>query len=197
LRDVFCKTSEVIAGPEMRYLYFVSFVVFLVATTLCFKTNEPNRAAINAAVGHDGLLTPERKIPYYDAAYLNDFIEKANIRRALGMSALELYKRPTLLWIDVGFAICCAAFAALFWLGVGTLLNHHPASKHLMAFLIAMSLIYGVVDVAEDLWLVKLFSQDHKETAVEGGIACALTQTKIATISLSIVGGLLFKILDT
>jgi hypothetical protein len=62
---------------------------------------------------------PERVWPFYDAAYLNDFISVAAAKRtSLGKSVLELYIRPTLFWIDVGFAIFCAAFAALFWMAV-------------------------------------------------------------------------------
>jgi hypothetical protein len=181
----------------MSRIYFMAAFVFLAATVLCFKANVPNRNAINEAMEKKGLLTPERMWPHYNADYLNNFIKTANQEQALGVRAMALYVRPTLFWIDVGFAICCAAFAALFWLGIANLLpNHLPVVKHLMAFLIAMSVVYGITDVAEDLWLVKLFSQNHKVTNVEGFAACALTETKIVTISLSVVGGLLFKVLD-
>ncbi|WP_426424139.1 hypothetical protein [Bradyrhizobium genosp. A] len=181
----------------MSRIYLIAACICLVATILCFKANEPNRNAINAAMVKKGLLTPERMWPYYDADYLNEFIKTANQEQALGVSAMALYIRPTLLWIDVGFAIFCASFAALFWLGIANVLpNHLPVVNHLMAFLIAMSVVYGITDVAEDLWLVKLFSQDHQVTKIEGFAACALTETKIVTISVSVVGGLLFKALD-
>jgi hypothetical protein len=46
-----------------------------------------------------------RTYPFYDAAYLNNFIAVARDRpvQILAKSALELYVRPTLLWIDIGF----------------------------------------------------------------------------------------------
>lgn len=55
-----------------------------------------------------------------------------------------------------------------------------------------MSVVYGVADVAEDFWLVRLFLRGAKTTKPEGALACLLTQTKLLAISLTLVGGLLF-----
>jgi hypothetical protein len=59
-----------------------------------------------------------------------------------------------------------------------------------------MSMIYGVADVSEDLWLARFFSRSREVTKMEGEIACSLTETKLETISLSLVGGLLILVLD-
>ena len=136
---------------------------------------------------------PERVKPYYDAAYLNKFISIADVQRtALGKSALELYIRPTLLWIDIAFAVLYAAFLAFFWLGVSTLLAGHPVLEPVSKFFLTMSVVYGIADVAEDFWLVRLFLRGAKTTKSEGALACLLTQTKLLSMSLTLVGGLLF-----
>ena len=128
---------------------------------------------------------------------LNTFIAKARSRQtADGKNSLELYTHPTLLWIDVGFAVFCGAFAALFWLTFLEVLPDYRFVKSTLLFLIAMSVMYGVIDVAEDLWLARLFSRDAQVSKFDGFVACALTETKIVTISLSVAGGALFKVLD-
>jgi len=180
--------------------YFAISGVCLVLAAVCFRTNQPNRAAIDLSLTHISngpLNVPERMWPYYNAAYLNKFVSAAAAQpTAFGKSVLEFYIRPTLLWIDIGFAVFCAGFAALFWLGLLCALPDYPLVRYLMTFFITMSLLYGVADVAEDLWLAKLFSRGGEVTRTEGQIACVLTETKLVTISLSVAGGLLFEILQ-
>jgi hypothetical protein len=57
----------------------------------------------------------------------------------------------------------------------------------------------GAIDTAlggeRILWLVRLFSKGAEVTKPEGAVACVLTQTKLLTISLSLIGGLLFLVL--
>jgi hypothetical protein len=62
-------------------------------------------------------------------------------------------------------------------------------------FFILMAILYGVSDVAEDLWLARLFLRRGNVAKYEGVIACALTDTKIVTISLSVIGVALFELL--
>jgi len=180
--------------------YFAISIVCLVLAAVCFKMNQPNRGAIDLSLAHasdDPLNVPERMMPYYDSAYLNKFILVADAQpTSFGKSALQLYIRPTLLWIDIGFAVFCAAFATFFWLGLLNVLPESLWVRRLMLFFITMSLLYGVADVAEDLWLVRLFTRGGEVSKSEGYIACALTETKLATISLSVAGGLLFEILQ-
>jgi hypothetical protein len=175
-------------------LCFVGSAICAIAAASCFKANQPNRGAIDVSLG-GAMNVPERVWPFYDAAYLNDFISVAAAKRtSLGKSVLELYIRPTLLWIDVGFAIFCAIFAALFWIAALAVAPDHPVVRRLLLFFIIMSVGYGISDVAEDLWLVRLFSKAGSVTAAEGFIASLFTQVKLVTISLSIVGGLLFTL---
>ena len=175
---------------------FVISAVSLIGAVRRFVANQVYRGAIDAALaGAQGgpIDVPERVKPYYDAAYLNKFISIAeNQRTTLGKSALELYIRPTLLWIDIGFAVFYAAFLAFFWLGVSTLLAGHHVLEPVSKFFLTMSVVYGVADVAEDFWLVRLFLRGAKTTKPEGALACLLTQTKLLASSLTLVGGLLF-----
>jgi hypothetical protein len=185
----------------MNHLTYLAISgVCLVLASVCFKMNEPNRAAIDLSLAHvaNGPWdVPERIWPHYDFVYLNKFITAAAVQpTSFARTALELYVRPTLLWIDIGFAVFCAGFAAFFWLGLQGVVPDYPLIRYLMTFFITMSLLYGVADVAEDLWLVRLFSKGGDVSRNEGRIAFALTDTKRVTIALSGVGGLLFLVLE-
>jgi hypothetical protein len=116
---------------------FVISAVCLVLAASCFRMSQPNRAAIDVSLAHvtaEKLTVPERMWPSYNAAYLNRFVSAAAAQPAsFGKNALELYIHPTLLWIDVGFAVFCAGFAALFWLELLKELPDYPLIKYLMA----------------------------------------------------------------
>lgn len=175
---------------------FVISAVCLIVAVRCFVTNEVHRGAIDAALAaaQGGLIdVPERVKPYYDAAYLNKFISIAGAQRTtFGKSALELYVRPTLLWIDIGFAVFYAAFLASFWFGVSTLLAGHHVLEPVSKLFLTMSVVYGIADVIEDFWLARLSLKGAKVTKPEGALACLLTETKLLAILLTLVGGLLF-----
>jgi hypothetical protein len=88
---------------------FAASVVSLVIAAGCFRANQRYRGVIDKALNGE-IDVPERVLPYYNASYLNRFIGIAEPRATdLGKNVLDLYVRPTLLWIDVGFAILCAA----------------------------------------------------------------------------------------
>jgi hypothetical protein len=53
-------------------------------------------------------------------------------------------------------------------------------------------LAYGLADVAEDLCLARLLGDPSRTGTIEATIACNLTRMKLATIGLSVAGGLLF-----
>jgi hypothetical protein len=198
LCDLFRPASIEVEQPPMTnaLVCFVISAVCLTGAVRCFVANQVYRGAIDAALAAaqgGSIDVPERVKPYYDAAYLNKFISIADVQRTtLGKSALELYIRPTLLWIDIGFAVFYAAFLAFFWFGVSTLLAGHPVLEPVSKFFLTMSVVYGIADVAEDFWLVRLFLRGAKITKPEGALACLLTQTKLLAISLTLVGGLLF-----
>jgi hypothetical protein len=180
----------------MTLLYFAASVIGLMAAAWCYRANAPYRGMIEKALG-PGLMVPERVSPVYGAEYLNNFIRVAGgTPTPLGKSVLDLYIQPVLLWIDIGFAIFCAGFSALFWLAMLQLSLGYAWLDEAFRFFLTMALLYGLADVAEDLWLVRLFSKKSPVNSLEGLIACVLTQAKLLTIILSVVGGLVFQVLS-
>ncbi len=180
----------------LALLYFVASALGLIGAVLCYRANARYRGMIEDCLG-PGMKVPERVFPFYDAAYLNSFIRTANgIPAPSGKSVLSLYIQPVLLWIDVGFAVFCAGFAAFFWLGLLELHFNYGWLESAVRFFLLMAVLYGFADVVEDLWLARLFSKRGPVNRQEGMIACVLTQTKLLTIVLSIVGGLFFLVLS-
>jgi hypothetical protein len=175
----------------MTALYIIASAVGLIAAALCYQANAPYRGMIENSLAP--MKLPERVYPFYGASYLNDFIRSANIQTASGKTVLEFYIRPVLLWIDVGFAIFFAGFAAFFWFGLLELSLGYVWLDKASRFFLTMSVVYGLADVAEDLWLVRLFSKKGPVNWIEGLTAGALTQTKLVTIILSGVGGPVFQ----
>jgi hypothetical protein len=92
--------------------------------------------------------------------------------------------------VDQSDAKIYAAFLVFFWLGALTLLAGYHVLDPVAKFCLTMAIVYGIADVAEDFWLVRLFSRGAKITKPEGALACLLTQTKLLAISLTLVGGL-------
>ena len=184
-----------------KFAYCGALVLSFAASLACFLSNRKYRGSVDAALaaaGHRPPLEVPERMKSYDLAYLNVF--KAAAARQptrLGKTVLQLYIRPTLLWIDVGFAISFSCFIALLWAGVPMLLPTLPYVAPVSQFCIAMALAYGVADVAEDLWLSKLLSQTSTLTNTEAEVACRLTQLKLLTISLSLAGGLIFMLLSS
>jgi hypothetical protein len=180
----------------MTALYFGASALGLIAAAFCYRANAPYRGMIENSLG-PSMKVPERVFPFYDAEYLNNFIRIADgALTPSGKSALSLYVQPVLLWIDIGFAVFCAGFAAFFWFGVLQLSWRHAWLEEVFRFFLTMALLYGLADVAEDLWLVRLFSKKRPVNWLEGVVACFLTQAKLLTIILSVVGGLVFQVLS-
>jgi hypothetical protein len=113
-----------------------------------------------------------------------------------GISALHLYVRPTLLWNDVVFAVALSSFTALMWLTVAVSIDGHPFVKTLTLFFAVMGVGYGFADVAEDICLARFLSQSAPLTDRQAMLACRLTQLKLVTIVLSVLGAATFFILS-
>jgi hypothetical protein len=159
----------------------------------------------------------------YDNFYLQKFAEAAEKATVSGGTALSLYIGPTLRW-DIVFAISLALFAALSEFALATLLLQHRHEFMGCAFLFfaCMGLVYGAADVAEDLKLAYILKDwrreeaavkthpkasphddsgdsKHEEVHIDGGEAAAanaLTRIKFATICLSALGVVVYKVLS-
>ena len=167
------------------------------------------------------LIIPER-LWTYDGAYLDRFATVVNgAAVAGGGTALALYIGPTLAW-DIVFAIGLSLSVALAEFGIAAVLYWHGYSVigGAVLFLAGMALVYGAADVGEDLKLVAIFrdwlraqyeagAKSAAELAVgtnaerklhvdagEAAAANALTRLKLVTISISILGAVIFKILS-
>lgn len=172
-------------------------VAFLVVAALFFRTNQKYRDEVDAALaaGEGTPLRVPERLPSYDAAYIDAFRAKATaVTTETGRSALDVYLRPVLLWLDVGFAVFLSLAAALFWGLLPDVATSVPNIDGISQFCLTMSLGYGIADVAEDLWLARLLGRTSATGPFEGIIACTLTRLKLATITLSLVGVLAFAI---
>jgi hypothetical protein len=59
-----------------------------------------------------------------------------------------------------------------------------------------MGLLYGLADIAEDAWLARLLMRHRPISSSDALLARSLTQMKLLTIVLSLMGGATFAILS-
>jgi hypothetical protein len=194
----------------MNWHEILTVVVFitLLVTTLgmaawSFFRNQGLRTRIDTALRRAGtetgktLLIPERRLRYdsTDIDCLKAVLSADHVGG--GATALKLYVKPTLLWNDVVFAASLGLFTALFWFWVYSVVTPDPLLSRLAEFFSAMGLLYGLADVAEDLWLAQLLSQSSPVSRSEAMLAQSLTQLKFLTIVLSLMGALIFAVFTT
>jgi MFS family permease len=85
------------------------------------------------------------------------FIATARARDvAGGGNALAFYAGPILAW-DIAFALAFAAFVVAADVLIAELLARWPWAAYIFLICACMGLLYGAVDVAEDLTLRKIF----------------------------------------
>lgn len=185
---------------ELTVYYYGASAISLLIFVACFVANQKYRSAIDSSLASVDRVPPFKvpeRLRSYDADYLNAFKAAAMTQGTrFGRTVLELYIKPTLLWIDVCFAISMASFVALFWSGVHAWFPQSRLIGDVSEFCLAMAIAYGIADVAEDVWLARLLSQAGPVSKGGAAVACRLTQLKFVTISLSVVGGFLFVLLS-
>ena len=169
----------------------VGLIVLGIATIGFYGANYKLRAAVDEAVAP--LKVPERR-PGYNAKDLKDFRTKALERptRTEG-TALELY-RQSVLPIDIGFAIALGLFSLVFWALIAPHVSM-PLARSLCLAAGVAGLLYGVLDVCEDIVLRVLLQPDRDISELAASGANALTWLKIVTICLSGIGALVFFLL--
>jgi hypothetical protein len=186
---------------ELTFGYYAALAITLLLLIACFSSNQKHRGAIDISLASVARIPPFKvpeRLKYYEADYLNAFKAAASLLpMPHGKTTLSLYIKPTLLWLDVWFAISLACFVALFWCGVREWFPQSPLIGVVSEFCLTMAVAYGIADVAEDLWLAKLLSQAGPISNGGAAVACKLTQLKFLTIFLSVVGGLMFVLLST
>jgi hypothetical protein len=210
---------QAMLGPK-GVLFWLATAIAALATIAIFLVNNRSRGAIDAAltaaadrpapgmfelcragspdeVRGKALAVPER-LWCYDDAYLTRFAETASrLRTRLGDDALRRYLKPTLFWNDIAFAVALGVFAALVALGLAPLVPFwQPWTGYVMVVLACLGLIYGFADVAEDWALFTILGKGLPVDRTAAAAANALTRVKIATISLSLIGGVVFLVLS-
>jgi hypothetical protein len=211
---------EALLAPKGMAFWFVVLVAGLAATVFFFL-NVSNRDALddtmkvaggtNSMIGLFDLCGPHRarieqsrafsppeRLWCYDNEYLDKFKAAASSRTTIfGDTGLAHYVRPTLIWKDIGFAIAMAAFTTSAAIGLAGLLPWQPWAGYMMLFAAFMGIFYGIADVAEDLKLVAIFENPEPVDPGDATTARTLTRLKIATLTVSGVGGLAFLLLNT
>ena len=164
------------------------------------------------------LAVPER-IPTYDQDYLIKFIADARSQTIEGENALDYYDRTILAW-DMWFAAAFAVFIAAANLLAADRFAAHPFGARTFLILAFVGALYGVADLAEDVMLRKIFRNAGKLAAMktsprtaapaaedatgneaarreslaadaaQSDAANALTRLKVATLGVSVIGGI-------
>lgn len=180
----------------VRYLLPAIGFIGLIVAGIAFVTNQPDRDEIDHAL-KPNLKAPERMLPWgYNADQVRQVKQRlqgelVDDRR----TRLDVYVSPVLYWNDIVFAVAMAVFSASLWLWV--LLQFEPTglAHWLVVIFATASVLYGIVDVAEDVMLARLYRAD-RIFANEVRLASALTQAKMITMSASVAGGLVFLMLN-
>jgi hypothetical protein len=182
----------------MRHLLLAVSLVGLIVATIAFINNRGIRTEIRDELAKFGLKTPEEHIrDGYDREELLNIAAKLDIKPP-GRDArlLDMYRRPALLWNDVTFAIALGIFAAGLLLWVLVQFEPSGALRYLFIVMAASSLLYAVVDTAEDLVLDRILEEPGAISDSEARTASTLTRLKGVSIICSGAGGLVFRILD-
>jgi hypothetical protein len=192
------RLLEIVGEPKGTLFWTLTILSGVIAAALYIINDIGNRSPINRALAEHAraqgiakpLDIPERR--KYNVEYLEAFIAAAAGQKIGQQTALQKYISPTLLWMDVAFAIALGLFTSLFAVGVAPYLPWQPWSSYLALFCAAMGICYGVVDVIEDIKLATIFENGNPVDPTAAKHANWLTRAKIYTIGLSIVGAITF-----
>ncbi len=161
---------------------------------------------VRAKLEQQDLVAPE-ELWTYDADYVERFAKAASRAALPQTTALALYVGPVLHW-DIAFAVALGLFVAIVDLASAALVDE-PLLSGVLIFCGAMGVVYGAADVAEDLKLISILTDWHAQVRtranttiesarIDGGEAAAanaLTRIKMITITLSIVGIVIFMVM--
>jgi len=157
-------------------------LVAVVATLFFFFRNLPHRRAIDKALAGSGQIIPEKRIDWYDAGDLAEFVAAARVVNTDdGRTALERYERPTLKWNDTCFAAALGLLVVLVNLVIVPLMPLQPWGGWAALFCALMGLIYGAADIGEDLALARVFAGGVDISPRTAAVATIMTRVKFAS----------------
>jgi hypothetical protein len=165
------------------------FVVLVIAVFLWNGISRVQWQLRWNAAGNRSLPIPEKRWTY-DARDVEEFAGAAD--RA-GM--LDSYRSAILHRSDLCFAIALAAITAFVWYQIAVTPTDFQILNWAALPLGAMAILYGVADVAEDLKLAAILSHPQSIDAAEVAATNMLTRIKMVTLTLSVVGGVIFGII--
>lgn len=113
------------------------------------------------------------------------------MKTSFGDTALRRYIRPVLIWNDIAFAILTGLFAALVDIAISIGVQN-PSVQLIFMMLAISGLVYGVVDVMEDVVLARTLRTSSAISANQAAGARALTRLKMLTLTISLSGLVLF-----
>jgi hypothetical protein len=198
---------------------WLAAAVFGLAASVIYLLNALSREAIDAALASPSVpppqvglftvckrgdtenwnaysLVPPERVWCYGSRYLTAFRDRAaGAKTSFGDTALQRYIRPVLMWNDIAFAILTGLFAGLLDIGISSVVQH--TTVQLLFTLLAISgFAYGVVDVMEDVVLIRILKAPATIiSAHQAAGAQALTRLKMLTLAISLSGLVLFIVL--
>ena len=146
------------------------------------------------ASGNPALGIPERSWSY-DAHDLQAFARAAWPVRIGRRSALDFYVHDILRRSDIAFAIALAAVTAFVCYQIAVAPLRCVLFNWAAVPCGAMAILYGIADVAEDLKLSSILKHPQSIDRADAAAANMLTRIKFVTLTLSIVGGLIFLVI--
>jgi hypothetical protein len=172
---------------DWRMTAFVTLVVVAIAW------NAINRIRWDLAwiaSGNRRTPIPERCWTY-DARDLEVF---ANVADRAGM--LGFYVNAILRRSDVCFAIALAAITVFIWYRIAVTPMECQLFNWAALPLGAMAVLYGIADVAEDIKLATILNHRQSIDRADAAATNMLTRIKIATLTLSLIGALIFVVVS-
>jgi hypothetical protein len=171
---------------DWRIILFVGLVV------VSFAWNAINRVWLEVvwnASGNRNTPIPEKRWTY-NAHDLDTF---ARVADSLGM--LGFYVNVVLWRSDICFAIALAAITAFTWYQIAvTLMDYWFNWAALL--LGGIAILYGIADVAEDMKLARILGHPQSIDADDVAATNVLTRIKMITLTLSVIGILIFLVVS-
>jgi hypothetical protein len=148
-----------------------------------------------SAQRNSGPPIPERLFSY-DALEIKRFADVAR-RFAIGhRNALAFYRDVILRRSDIGFAIALASTTAFICFKLAVWPMPFALMNWIAVPLGSMAILYGIADVAEDLKLASILDHPDQIDRAEAAATNMLTRIKIISLSLSVVGVVIFLVIQ-
>lgn len=161
--------------PPVGAFYYAATVAAILLTTLFYGMNSGLRDEVNQAISPSEV--PERLTRGYSQKQFQEFQKVAATSAVKSTSALELYRRRILV-LDIGSCVFCAAASFLLWglvekaaLSAHTLslFSNHGTAASVYVWAVpklcmvgaVFSILYGIIDAAEDVTLIYLLGSRH------------------------------------